>query len=213
MKGRGVRPLRGLVDKFDTAEERRAAIAASSKGSCMIVDLVGVSGMADCASTAHILAEGKPDEVIDRANKNMLDKAERGEQVDVADEVRSAETEICIEREERERAAQQEADRRARLRANVDYTATAVQQGHGGRNATKRRGWRMPFGKHKGQLLADVPGGYLEWAQREGTIRNASLLDAVTRELRRRDEAPKGSNGKVPTGLSIDDANALLLER
>jgi uncharacterized protein (DUF3820 family) len=27
---------------------------------------------------------------------------------------------------------------------------------------------RMPFGKHQGQLLADLPGNYLNWFAREG---------------------------------------------
>jgi uncharacterized protein (DUF3820 family) len=26
----------------------------------------------------------------------------------------------------------------------------------------------MPFGKHKGQLIADLPGNYLAWFAREG---------------------------------------------
>ncbi len=26
----------------------------------------------------------------------------------------------------------------------------------------------MPFGKHKGQLIADLPGNYLNWFAREG---------------------------------------------
>ena len=28
--------------------------------------------------------------------------------------------------------------------------------------------WKMPFGKHKGCLLADLPGNYLNWFAREG---------------------------------------------
>jgi len=28
--------------------------------------------------------------------------------------------------------------------------------------------WPMPFGKHKGTLLADLPGNYLNWFAREG---------------------------------------------
>ena len=27
---------------------------------------------------------------------------------------------------------------------------------------------RMPFGKHQGRLLADLPGNYLNWFAREG---------------------------------------------
>jgi uncharacterized protein (DUF3820 family) len=28
--------------------------------------------------------------------------------------------------------------------------------------------WKMPFGKHQGKLLADLPGNYLNWFAREG---------------------------------------------
>ncbi len=28
--------------------------------------------------------------------------------------------------------------------------------------------WRMPFGKYKGRLLADLPGNYLHWFARKG---------------------------------------------
>lgn len=28
--------------------------------------------------------------------------------------------------------------------------------------------WNMPFGKHAGTLLADLPGNYLAWFAREG---------------------------------------------
>ena len=28
--------------------------------------------------------------------------------------------------------------------------------------------WKMPFGKHQGKLLADLPGNYLTWFAREG---------------------------------------------
>jgi uncharacterized protein (DUF3820 family) len=28
--------------------------------------------------------------------------------------------------------------------------------------------WPMPFGKHKGTIIADLPGNYLNWFAREG---------------------------------------------
>jgi len=28
--------------------------------------------------------------------------------------------------------------------------------------------WKMPFGKHQGVILADLPGNYLNWFAREG---------------------------------------------
>jgi len=31
---------------------------------------------------------------------------------------------------------------------------------------------QMPFGKHKGQIIADLPGQYLNWFAREGFPKN-----------------------------------------
>lgn len=139
MKGRGCRPLRDTVDDRMTPEERRAVIAASEKPNCMIIDLVGVTGIADCASTASIMAGSKPDEVIERANENMLAKAP-GEASDVAEEIRKAERDIAAEREaarlerdERLRREQEDMNRRAKLQEEVRYTQRQVASGQGGK--------------------------------------------------------------------------------
>jgi superfamily II DNA or RNA helicase len=71
--GRGTRPLGGLVDQFDTAEERKAAIAASAKPMCLIVDFVGNSGKHKLMSAADILG-GK---VSEEAIANAIDKAKK----------------------------------------------------------------------------------------------------------------------------------------
>jgi len=67
MAGRGTRPLDGLVDPLETPEERREAIAASSKASCLIVDFVGNSGKHKLMSSADILGGKVSDEVVARA--------------------------------------------------------------------------------------------------------------------------------------------------
>lgn len=149
MKGRGCRPLSGVVSSDMTIEERLSAIAASDKASCMIVDLVGVSGMRDCASTAQIMAEGKPDVVIERANKKLLDAQNDGEPLDVETAINEAEQEIATEEEKAKRAAEEAeaaklareeemelaratAQRRAELGMEVTYTTQQVEQGEGG---------------------------------------------------------------------------------
>lgn len=54
--GRGTRPLPGTVDGPDTAELRRAAIAASDKPYCTVLDFVGNSGRHKLVSVADCLA-------------------------------------------------------------------------------------------------------------------------------------------------------------
>lgn len=42
----------------------------------------------------------------------------------------------------------------------------------------------MPFGKHKGRLLADLPGNYLNWFAREGFPKNETgRLLALMQEI------------------------------
>lgn len=219
MKGRGCRPLRGTVDGWETPEQRRAAIAASAKPDCMIIDLVGVTGMADCASTAHILASGKPDEVIERANRNALKAAkERPEEPqDMGEHVRRAQREIDEEREKakqerlaRERREREAAERRVRLRAEVQYSERQVAQGHGSRHDAPPRTVRMVFGKHKGKKMSDIPAGYLRWLVEGEWCRTAWIKQAAKQELERRERPASGLPAAM--GMGVDDINRLLQE-
>ncbi len=56
MIGRGTRPLPGIVDGPETAEERRRAIEASEKPICTVLDFVGNSGNHKLVSVADVLA-------------------------------------------------------------------------------------------------------------------------------------------------------------
>jgi len=176
MKGRGCRPLKGIVDGLDSAQARRDAIAASDKPNCMVIDLVGITGLADVASTASIMAAGKPDEVIERANANALEK---DGPIDMAEEIRNAEQELEAEEQERLRVEKQkqeeedriarqkiyeEAERRTRLRTEVKYDQRQVRNGQGYEvhNSNRKTGV-MTFGKHKGRRYEDVPREYLTW--------------------------------------------------
>lgn len=214
MRGRIVRPLRGCVDSTMTREERVAAIAASDKPCALVIDLVGITGLADCATTAHIIAEGTPDEVIDRANENAL--KEDGP-VDMAEEVRKAQSEIDEERQaaidkavERQRIENIEAEKRAKLVADVRYTARQVQQGGGSRvHQPKQRRTVMPFGKHKGQDMQDIRTGYLEWVAKDVTTK--WIRKAAQAELDRRAGTTNANPHRGYTE-TVDDINAVLTE-
>lgn len=177
MKGRGCRTLRGTIKSGMTREERLAAIAASRKPACMIVDLVGVTGMADCASTAHLLASGKCDEVVNSANANAMKKinADPDASIDMAEELKQAERKIKARedakaekaRKRKEKEDEEERKRsaaRASLEANVHYRAEKVNQGHGSGATRVEPGEKLiDFGKHKGTTMSKVPIGYLKW--------------------------------------------------
>jgi hypothetical protein len=128
MKGRGCRPCRSVVpvlNKLQTAEERVEAIARSEKRDCLIVDLVGITGLADCASTLQIYADGLEDEVIDRAEK-ILERDARDETADVEGAIQKAREEIAAEKEAAEQRRREEAERRSRAQAEVRYSQHQV---------------------------------------------------------------------------------------
>lgn len=204
MKGRGCRPLRGLVDGLPNAEARRAAIASSDKPNCLIVDLVGITGFADAATTVEIFADGKPDEVIQRAKEIMV--AEAGSKsVNVAGAVARAEQELADEQREREsRAAEAERlererlerlardnearAQRSRLRGEVRYSQTTVGHNVYGTSAdtpARTKGaYVLSFGKFRGTPITEVPSHYLRWGAEN--LSSGFLKGTFSNEIRRR---------------------------
>ena len=142
MKGRGCRPMRGTVSPEMSPDERRRAISESAKPSCMIIDLVGATGLGDVPSTVDIIADGKPDEVIERAKKKLLSLAQ-DEPGDVQKAIRHAEDEIIEERrlarEARLQRDQEVADRRARLKVEVKYESRKVNSGQAGKDHRRKK--------------------------------------------------------------------------
>jgi superfamily II DNA or RNA helicase len=121
--GRATRTLPGVVDGPETAEIRKAAIAASAKPYAIILDFVGNSGEHKLISVADVLA-GKYVEPIDLKEAIRI-ATETGEAVDIeelAEKVRQA---------RQEQAERKEQERLRRLMTNTkadhaDYTAVDV---------------------------------------------------------------------------------------
>jgi superfamily II DNA or RNA helicase len=126
MIGRGTRTLPNTVDGVDTAEGRRAAIAASQKPSCLIIDFAGNSGKHDLVSTADILGEERDDRVVKEAKRIARAAGEAGEKVDMADLLDRAEEEIEEADRQREIAKAREAAKRANIRVKATYKSFAV---------------------------------------------------------------------------------------
>lgn len=114
MIGRGTRPLPGIVDGIDTAEERREAIASSRKRELLIVDFEGNAGRHKLITTADVLGGNYDDEVVARAQAKV--KAAGGA-VRVAAALADAEAELHRERE---------IARRQRVTATANYTSRSV---------------------------------------------------------------------------------------
>jgi superfamily II DNA or RNA helicase len=137
MVGRGTRPLPG-VDLHDTAEARRAAIAASAKPCVTVLDFVGNSGRHKLVTTADILGGKVSEEAREKAKKNI---EEKGEAADIREELEAAELEeLRLIEEAKKRAA---ADK-AHLVARASYSLTYVDPFSAWRKqAAQREGHRQ----------------------------------------------------------------------
>lgn len=132
MKGRASRPLRGLIEGMATAQDRLEAIAGSSKPDALIIDLVGITGLADCASTVLIYSEGLPDEVRNLAEDLLVEGNIENVEAAIAEATQRVEANkerIRQERLEQDRRAKEEAERRAKAGAEVTYSAHEAGSG------------------------------------------------------------------------------------
>lgn len=110
MLGRGTRPLPGTVDGIDTAMGRLAAINASDKPYCTVMDFIGQAGRHELVSSTDFMAGNEPPEVKERANKISSNKDFDGTQLDA---IKQAKEELELEREAR----------RAKVTAKVQWKA------------------------------------------------------------------------------------------
>jgi len=119
MVGRSTRPLPGVVDGPETAEERRAAITASAKRSCLVVDFVGNAGRHKLITSADILGGEVSEEAMELALARTL---KAGGPVNMTEALAEAEQDL----KQREQARLAEAARRAQLVATARFTTQAV---------------------------------------------------------------------------------------
>ncbi|HUO65114.1 MAG TPA: DEAD/DEAH box helicase [Terriglobales bacterium] len=106
MAGRGLRVLPGLVEGLAAVEARKAAVEASAKPNCLLLDFVGNAGRHKLLHPLDVLGGKLPEDVEERAKKILTEKAM---------DARAA------ERLARDQLA---AERRARAEALAAYRAT-----------------------------------------------------------------------------------------
>lgn len=135
MKGRASRPERGCINGLNTVQERLEAIANSRKPRALVIDLVGITGLADCASTVQIFADGLEDEVVARAEEIALEGgmpdpqeciAEAQRQIADEKAAKEAAERIRQAREAEEERRRREAAERARFDAKVKYSVHQI---------------------------------------------------------------------------------------
>lgn len=211
MKGRGVRALRGTLKPGMSQAERLAAIAASAKPSCLILDLVGVSGMPEVASTAHLLASGEADEVVERANQ-IVAADENDDTVEEA--IEKAKSQIAEEREaarlaaeERKRREQEEYDRRAKIRGKVQYQARDVDGLRGSAVAAPGPIGDGPTDKQVRALVR------LGWGRRDAERLTKRQASAIIGKSRSNAGEPYRPAPKADTSAPPTDKQIRVLER
>jgi superfamily II DNA or RNA helicase/uncharacterized protein (DUF3820 family) len=128
MVGRGTRPMPGIVDGPETPEERRAAIASSSKPACRILDFVGVSGRHSLVSSADIYGGDARD--VEAAKTSIRKKGGFGniqEEIEKAKQARFEQEEAFRQRQREQRLI---AESRHRM-VKVDPFGGSMGQGPG----------------------------------------------------------------------------------
>lgn len=206
--GRGTRTLPGTVDGIDTADERRAAIAASDKPDLLILDLVGNSGRHRLVTSLDILGGRYEDDVIDLA----IREAQKGQGP--------------FDPLEALHAAEREAQRLAR---EADEKRRRFIQAKGKTKLT----WRDPFdvfdmtpnrvpGWHKGRPPSDRQRAFLEKRRVEEKVLDGldftrasqligKLMDRQDRGLcTYRQAKTLRKFGKNPTDMSFAEASQTL---
>ena len=98
--GRGTRPLPGVVDGLQTADERKAAIAASPKPAMLALDFVGNAGRHKIVTAADVLGGKYGIPVREYARETV---SEEQRPVPVAEALDRAEAELDLIDEEKER--------------------------------------------------------------------------------------------------------------
>jgi superfamily II DNA or RNA helicase len=131
MLGRGTRPLPGLVDGLDTAEERRMAIAMSRKPSMLVIDFRGLSKQHKLVSSLDVLAGDLPPELVEEVKAEIEQSGERVDARKAAWEKKRQKDEEAAERrrqaeEKRRKQAEAEAAYRERIKAAVRYTTEKI---------------------------------------------------------------------------------------
>lgn len=121
--GRGTRPLPGLVDGIEKAEDRRAAIAGSGKPFIRILDFLGNSGKHKLITLSDILGGRVSDAAVEQTRKLLGDGKPRKILVTMSN------AQLELERAQREavlrRQAMEEA-RRKNVLAKADYSLRDV---------------------------------------------------------------------------------------
>jgi superfamily II DNA or RNA helicase len=183
--GRGTRALPGVIDPDMTREERLASIAASDKPHFNVWDITDSSRQHQLLSALDVLDAQLLKNKKRRQRSKELASSEEG--VAMEDAIRELDEFELAEREQEREALR---EKRRGLIVGVSFDHEGRDLFSAPEAPKKKRGWRMLWGKHKGELVENVPTGYLRFVMKSAK-KESPFVSAVSRELARRDA---GSN-------------------
>lgn len=176
--GRGTRCLPGVVTPGMTRDERLQAIRESAKPTFNLYDITDSSRSHQLLSALDVL-DAKSRKAA--ARREMMRSQLSMEGTDATAAIREAD---AFEMAELEAKAAEMMEKRKRLVVGVTFDHT-TRDLFSEPEGPKRRGWRMMYGKYKGQQLDSIPESYLSWVM-QSTKKESPFKQAVRRELGRR---------------------------
>ncbi len=151
MVGRGTRTIPGIVDRYESPEDRKMAIAESRKPVCLVLDFVGNTGKHKLMTTADILGGNYSEEVIERAKQTIT---KEGKSADTIEQLKQAAAEIHAEAEAKKAET---AKKRNFIQVGAKFTTRTISAFDVlGIEPARTRGW------HNGKELTDKQRGIIE---------------------------------------------------
>lgn len=176
--GRGTRCLYDTLHPEMTLDERRAAILASGKPNFNYYDITGNIRNQQLLTVFDVL-DAKVRKSPTR--KERLSATLSMEGVDPMEAIREAD---AADVAELERQAKELIEKRKALLVGVTFDHES-RDPFAAPEGKKIRGWRMMYGKYRGQPLSSIPEGYLSWVM-QSTKKDSPFKSAIRRELDRR---------------------------
>ena len=132
--------------------------------------------------------------MVKKVRRKAEEKPMEAEEIDqaVADE-------IAAEKEQRRLEREAEIERRKKIVVGMEFSAEERDLFlDPDRDTPKRREFRFPFGRYRGQPLRNINIGYLEWAHREANLtpfwkKAIEITWYARRSIARRDQENSGN--------------------
>lgn len=181
MFGRGTRPLTGVISGLTTADERKAAIAASAKPHFTIYDIADASVHNQLVTAADVL---HPE--LNATVRKRLREQQRKARVVIDIDAAVVEEQKRLAQEQAAQDMLEMSRRQALLAAGKFSMRERDVFAKADRPQKRRRYTVMLFGKYKRQPFHQVPTDYLRWFTTNINCANKAFMETVRSEYAKR---------------------------